>query len=177
MNKINDFLHSKFHKGLKWCHSLLFQGSLDKINHTKPDAITYVGDSRCKDKEGQESYWVYFNPDTYSVNTELGTLSSIPTKDAPLTHNVKQRLKSMTHIQLSKDLRELDRTYDLNIAQNGNQKFDLKNKGLDVKNRFSCQRYMVYKDSKNDVTGSREYKKNTLFTIHLMNQHVSKEEI
>ena len=89
--------------------------------------------------------------------------SSIPNKDAPLTHTIKQRLKSVAQIQLSKDLRELYRTCYLNIVRNGNQKFNLKTKGLDVNNRFSCQKYMADKASNNDITGRKEYRK---YTIH-----------
>ena len=51
--------------------SLLFEGSVDRKTFTKIDVIKYACNSKYTDKEGRDEYWVYFEPEKYSVTKEL----------------------------------------------------------------------------------------------------------
>ena len=86
------------------------------------DIIQYVGNSYYKDKKDQKSYMVYFNPETYSVDEEMSTLSLIP-EDATVKQKTQSRFKSSSYIKLSKDLRQACGNCGFNIIQNGNKNF------------------------------------------------------
>ena len=76
------------------------------------------------------------------------------------TRNIKVKLKfnSAIHIRLFKDFREVSGKCGFNITQNGDQKLTYKKTWLIIRNRFSCQRYTVYKDDTWEISSSREYK-------------------
>ena len=138
---------------------------MDKKTFSDIDIIQYVGDSCFKDKKDQKSYRIYFNPETYPINEELSTLSSTP-DDATITQQTQQRFKSSAYIKLSRDLRKACGHCGFNIIQNGNQKFKLKNSGLLVRSRFSCQRYMVHKGFARNITGDHDFRRYTLHNDH-----------
>ncbi len=56
------------------------------------DVIPFVGNSLYKDKNDQQSYQVYFNPQHYSVEEESATLSS--------THNGASFLRVLLNPQI-----------------------------------------------------------------------------
>ena len=74
-----------------------------------------------------------------------------------IQEKVKRKFKSPAYLKLPRDLREVSGKCGFNITQNGNQKFTYKQTGLIIRNRFSCQRYTVYKGDIKDISGSREY--------------------
>ena len=80
---------------------------------------------------------------------------------------VQRKFKSEAYMKLSKDLRDECGQCGFNITQNGNQKFQYKPSGLVVRNRFSCQRYTLYKGSTKEISGSREYRNYTLHNDQL----------
>jgi len=139
----------------------MFKGSTNKTNFSEMDVIKYVGNAKSKEKEGRQSYRVYFDPNKYSVADEHEALSSI-TEDATIQEKVQSKFKSSSYMKLSRDLRQACATSVFNIVLNGNQKFNLKRTGLQIKSRFSCQRYTLYKGSTKDTTGNREYRRYTL---------------
>ena len=109
---------------------------------------------------------IYFDPAYYPVKEELEKQREI-TKDMTVQDKVKQKFKSTSYIKLSKDLREASSKCGFNITRNGNQKFTYKNTGLVIRNRFSCQRYTVYKGGTKEISGSREYRRYTLHNDRL----------
>ena len=129
LDNLRRYIQKQCFEGSKWCHPLMFKGSLDRQNYNVIDITQFVGNSKYKDKEGQNSYRIYLDPKDYSVNEELQSMSSIPV-DATNEFRVRQMFKSESYVKLSKDLREACGTCGFNIVQNGNQKFDLKKSGL-----------------------------------------------
>ena len=130
---MRQYLQTQCYKGSKWYHSLTFEGSTDKENFSDIDIIQYVGNSYYKDKKDQKSYRIYFNPQTYSVDEEMSVLSSTP-EEATVTQQTQRRFRSSAYLKLSRDLRKACGHCGFNIIQNGNQKFNLKNLGLTVRN-------------------------------------------
>ena len=162
IDKMRQYLQTQCYEGSKWYHSLNFEGTLDKKTFSDIDVIQYVGDSCFKDKKDQKSYRIYFNPETYPINEELSTLSSTP-DDATITQQTQRRFKSSAYMKLSRDLRKACGYCGFNIIQNGNGKFNLKNSGLMVKSRFSCQRHMAHKEFARNITGNHDFRK---YTFH-----------
>ena len=78
-------------------------------------------------------------------------------EDMTLQDKVKQEFKSAAYLKLSRNIREASGKCGFNITQNGNQKFTYKRTGLIIRNRFSYQRYTVYKGNSKEIIGSREY--------------------
>ena len=103
----------------------MFKGSTNKTNFLEMDVIKYIGNVKYKEKEGRQSYQVYFDPNKYSVTDELEALSSI-TEDATIQEKVQSNFKSSSYMKLSRDLRQACATSGFNIVLNGNQKFKLK---------------------------------------------------
>ena len=118
---------------------------------------------------------IYFDPAHYPVEEELEKQREI-TEDMAIQDKVKQKFKSTSYIKLSKDLREASGKCGFNITQNGNQKFAYKNKGLVIRNRFSCQRYTVYKGSTKEISGSREYQRYTLHNGRLNQRDLDRKK-
>ena len=85
-----------------------------------------------------------------------------------VNEQVQRKFKSESYINLSKDLRDACGQCGFNITQNGNQKFLYKTSGLVIRNRFSCQRYTLYKGSTTrEISGSRDYRNYTLHNDRL----------
>ena len=158
---MRQYLQTQCYKGSKWYHSLTFEGSTDKENNSKIDIIQYVVNSYYKDKKDQKPYRIYFNPQTYSVDEEMSTLSSIP-DEATVQQQTQSRFKSSAYVKLSRDLRKACGYCGFNIIQNRNQKFNLKHSGLIVRSQFSCQRYMVHKGYARNITGDHDFQRYTL---------------
>ena len=52
-------------------------------------------------------------------------------------------------------------TQSFNIMKNGNQKLCLKSSGLSIRDRFSCQKYMIHKGGVRDLIGNKDFRKYT----------------
>ena len=68
---------------------------------------------------------------------------------------------------MSKHLQDACGQCGFNITENGNQKFQYKTSGLVMRNRFSCQRYTLYKGTTKEISGLREYRNYTLHNDQL----------
>ena len=161
VDQLRLYIEKECFEGSKWSHPIMFKGSTNKTNFLEMDVIKYVGNTKYKEKEGRQSYRVYFDPNKYPVTEEFEALSSI-TEDTTIQEKVQSKFKSSSYMKLSRDLRQACATSGFNIVLNGNQKFNLKRTGLQIRSRFSCQRYTLYKGSKKDITGNREYRRYTL---------------
>ena len=122
------------------------------------DVLQFIGDSKFKDKKGNNAYRVYFNPSKYPVTDELTKIASLP-DDAPLKVQTQTRFKSESYLRLSKDLRDACGNCAFSIVQNGNQKLCLKRSGLSIRNRFSCQKYMIHKGTVRDLIGNQDFRR------------------
>ena len=160
-NQLRLFIENECYEGSKWSHPIMFKGSTNKTNFSEMDVIKYVGNLKYKEKEGRESYRVCFDSNKYSVIEELEAVSCLP-EDATIQEKVQSKFKSSCYMMLAKDLRQACASSGFNKVLNGNQKFNLKRTGLQIRSRFSCQRYTLYKGSSKDITGSREYRRYTL---------------
>ena len=89
----------------------------------------------------------------------------------------KQKFKSAAYLKLSRDLREASGICGFNITQNGNHKFTYKRTGLKIRNRFSCQRYTVYKGESKEISGSKEYRKYSLHNDRLNQRFLGTKKI
>ena len=145
----------------EWTSQLLFNASTDKVTYQLMDVTKFVGDSQFKKPKEGQSFRVYFDPKDYPIQEELDTMDNL-SREVTIKEKVQLKFKSKPYIKLCKDLREASGKCGFHIVQNGNQKIDLKRNGLKIRNRFSCQRYSVYKGTKKDITGNREYRRYTL---------------
>ena len=145
----------------EWTSELLFNASTDKKGYQIMDVTKYVGDSQFKKSRNGESFRVYFDPKDYPIQDEFEIMDNLP-GEVTVKEKVQLKFKSKPYIKLCKDLGEASGKCGFHIVQNGNQKIDLKKNGLKIRNRFSCQRCSVYKGTKKDITGNREYKRYTL---------------
>ena len=125
------------------------------------DILQFIGDPVYKDKPGRESYRVYLNPSKYPVTEELSRISALP-EDASIKTQTQNRFKSKAYLKLSKDIRDACGHCAFNVVQNGNQKLCLKRTGLSIRNRFSCQKYMIHKGGIRDIIGNSDFRKYTL---------------
>ena len=124
------------------------------------NVLQFIGDPKYKDKNENNAYRVYFNPSKYPVTDELSTIASLP-GDTSLKVQTQTRFKSKSYLKLSKDLRDACGNCAFNIVQNGNQKLCLKSSGLSIRNRFSCQKYMIHKGGVRDLIGNKDFRKYT----------------
>ena len=104
IKKLRKYIQTQRYGGSKWDHSLFFEATMDKINFSNMDIIQYVGNSSYKDRKDQQSFRIYFNPETYSVEEELAILSSTP-EGASIQIQTQQRFKSSAYMTLYKDMR------------------------------------------------------------------------
>ena len=132
VEQLRQYIEKECYQGSKWSHPIMFKGSVDRKHFTEMDTTKYVGDCKYKDKEGKKSYRVYFDPNKYSVTKELEVLSSL-SENATIQEKVQSKFKSSSYMLLSKDLRKACGSSGFNIVLNGNQKFNLKKTGLQIK--------------------------------------------
>ncbi len=154
------YLQTQCYKGCKWTSSLSFEGSQDRETYQEMDVLQYIGDPIFKHKEGGECYRVYLNPSKYPVTEELQTIASLP-ENTTLKVCTQKRFKSKAYMKLSKDLRDASGSCGFNLVQNGNQKSSLKKSGLSIRNRYSCQKYMIHKGGIRDIVGNKDFRKYT----------------
>ena len=148
----------------------MFSASLDRETFEKIDIIQCVGDSIYKDKKNNGNYRVYFDSTKYSAQDETQKDLEV-NSEMTIQEQVHRKFKSESYMKLSKDLRDACVQCGFNITQNGNQKFQYKPSGLVVRNRFSCQRYTLYKGTTKEISGSREYRNYTLHNYQLTQRY------
>ena len=124
------------------------------------DVLQFIGDSKYKDKNGNNAYRVYFNPSKYPVTNELSKIASLP-DNASSKVQTQTQFKSESYLRLSKDLRDACGDCAFSIVQNGNRKQCLKSSGLSIRNRFSCQKYMIHKGGVRDLIGNKDFRRYT----------------
>ena len=124
------------------------------------DILQFIGDPCYKDKNDNKAFRVYLNPIKYPVTEELSTIASLP-EDTSIKTQTQSRFKSEAYIRLSKDIRDACGNCAFNLVQNGNQKLCLKRSGLSIRNRFSCQKYMLHKGGIRDLIGNKEFRRYT----------------
>ena len=76
----------------------MFEENIDKKIISEIDAMKYAGEQKYKEKEGMDSYRVYFDPEKYLVAEELDSLYSTP-EDTFITYKVQQKSKSASYIK------------------------------------------------------------------------------
>ena len=160
VENLRSYLQKQCIDGCKWTSSLTFEGSLDKKTYQDMDILQFIGDPCYKDKKDNKAFRVYLNPIKYPVTEELSTIASLP-EDASIKTQTQSRFKSEAYIKLSKDIRDACGNCAFNLVQNGNQKLCLKRSGLSIRNRFSCQKYMIHKGGIRDLIGNREFRRYT----------------
>ena len=160
VQNLRSYLQEQCYDGCKWTSTLKFEGSRDKMTFQEMNILEFIGDSFYKDKEGRESYRVYFNPAKYPVTEEMSKITALP-EDASVQVKTQNRFKSKAYLRLSKDIRDACGNCAFNVVQNGNQKLCLKSSGLTIRNRFSCQKYMIHKGKMRDIIGNDEFRKYT----------------
>ena len=160
VQNLRSYLQNQCYDGCKWTSKLMFQGSMDKNTFQEMNVLQYIGDPQYKDKNNKTAYRVYFDPSKYPVTDEFAKITSLP-DNASLKEQTQNRFKSTSYIRLSKDLREACGNCAFNIVQNGNQKLCLKNSGLTIRNRFSCQKYMIHKGGVRDLIGNKDFRRYT----------------
>ena len=160
VQKLRSYLQKQCYDGCKWTSKLMFEGSMDKNTFQEMNVLQYIGDPKYKDKKNKTAYRVYFNPSKYPVTDELSKITSLP-DNASLKVQTQNRFKSSSYLRLSKDLREACGNCAFNIVQNGNQKLCLKKSGLTIRNRFSCQKYMIHKGGVRDLIGNKDFRRYT----------------
>ena len=153
---LKSYLDSECYGNRKWAHYLIFPGSTDKQTYEEMGITKYIGNNKYNERKNASNLRVYFDPNKYPVKEELKSKYEI-SQDASIKFRVQQQFKSSAYVRLSKDLRKASGQCGFNIIQNDNQKFLPKNTDLVVRNRFSYQRYTLYKGSKTEITGSKEY--------------------
>ena len=158
---LRTYLEKECFPETEWSSELLFNASTDRTNFQLIDITKYVGNSQFKRPKDGDNFRVYFDTKDYPIEEEFETMDKFTT-ETTMKQKVQMKFKSQPYINLCKDLREASGKCGFHIVQNGNQKIDLKKNGLRIRNRFSCQRYSVYKGSKKDITGNREYRRYTL---------------
>ena len=94
------------------------------------------------------------------MTDELSKIASLP-DDTSLKVQTQTRFKSESYLRLSKDLRDACGNCAFNIVQNGNQKLCLKSSGLSIRNRFSCQKYMIHRGGVKDLIGNKDFRRYT----------------
>ena len=161
VQNLRTYLEKECFPKTEWSSRLLFNASTDKVNYQVMDITKYVGNSKFKKSREGEEFRVYFDPNKYPIEDEFETMNNLP-DDITIKEKVQMKFKSQPYVKLCKDIREASGNYGFHIVQNENQKIDLKRNGLKIRNRFSCQRYSVYKGAKKDITGNREYRRYTL---------------
>ena len=144
VDQLRLYIEKECHEGSKWPHPIMFKGSTNKRNFSEMEVIKYVGNFKYKEKEGRQSYWVYLDPNKYSVTEELGAILSL-SEDTTIQDKVQSKFEIPSYMLLSKDSRQACTSSRFIIVLNGNQKFDLKRTSLQIMSRFSCQRYILYK--------------------------------
>ena len=82
-------------------------------------------------------------------------------EDASVKTQTQSRFKSESYIKLSKDIRDACGNCAFNVVQNSNQKLCLKRSGLSIRNRFSCQKYMIHKGGIRDLIGNKDFRRYT----------------
>ena len=90
----------------------------------------------------------------------MSKITALP-EDASVQVKTQNRFKSNAYLRLSKDIRDACGNCAFNVVQNGNQKLYLKSSGLSIRNRFSCQKYMIHKGQMRDIIGNDEFRKYT----------------
>ena len=139
------------------------------------DITMYVGNLQYKEKIEKGSHHIYFDLANYSITEELEKQSQLTDK-MTIQDKVKQKFKSAAYLKLSRDLREASGKCEFNITQNGNQKFTYKRTGLIIRNRFSCQRFTVYKGESKEISGTKEYRKYTLHNDRLNQRDLGRKK-
>ena len=119
------------------------------------DILQFIGDPCDKDKQDNKAFQVNLNPSKYTVKDELSKIASLP-EDTSIKTQRQSRFKSESYIKLSKDTRDACGNCAFKVVQNGNQKLCFKRSGLSIRNRFSCQKYMIHKDGMRDLIGNKD---------------------
>ena len=158
---MRTYLEKEYFPQTDWSSELLFNASTDRTHYQLMDITKYVGNAQFKKPNHGENFRVYFDPKDYPIEEEFQTMKTF-TAATTIKQKVQMKFKSQPYVKLCKDLREACGKCGFHIVQNGNQKIDLKKNGLKIRNRFSCQRYSVYKGGKKDITGNRDYQRYTL---------------
>ena len=117
------------------------------------DILQFIGDPFYKNKSGRESCRVYLNPSKYTAIEELSKISAL-SEDSFVKAQTQNRFKSQVYINLSKDIRDACGYCAFNVVQNGNQKLCLERTNLSIRNRFSCQKYLIHKGGIRDIIGT-----------------------
>ena len=172
---LRQYIENECYCHSQWSQKLMFRASIDQTTYTEMDITMYIGNLRNKEKVKKGSHRVYFDPNQYSIAEELEKQSNL-TEDTSIQDRVKQAFKSAAYLKLSRDLREASGKCGFNITQNGNQKFTYKRTGLIIRNRFSCQRYTVYKGDSKEISGSREYRRYTLHNDRLNQRDLGRKK-